>query len=162
MQVSQNLTPPSSMRSCGTISGCSGAFSAIPCANRKGGRCSISSNASGKLRSASIATTTSRRGARWRPSSTACRPVRRVQVVRAFSYFSHLANIAEDQITFAECAASPRRRQCRAREPRPHDRPCPEGRISARAELELFSTSTGQSGADGAPDGSAAQEHTRS
>ena len=37
MQVSQNLTPPSSMRSCATISGCSAAFSATPCASRKGG-----------------------------------------------------------------------------------------------------------------------------
>ena len=31
------------------------------------------------------------------PSSTACRSPRRVRIVRAFSYFSHLANIAEDQ-----------------------------------------------------------------
>jgi phosphoenolpyruvate carboxylase len=61
---------------------------------RREERSSISSNAFGKRRSASIATMTRRRGTAILNDLS---PGQTVQIVRAFSYFSHLANIAEDQ-----------------------------------------------------------------
>ena len=65
------------MRGCGTISACSAAFSATPCATRRAPRYSTWSSASGRPRSGSIATRTSRRGGSSKPSSTACRrPIR--------------------------------------------------------------------------------------
>ena len=59
--------------------------------------CSTWSSASGRPRSGSTATKTRLAPARARNrSSTACRSAETVRIVRAFSYFSHLANIAED------------------------------------------------------------------
>ena len=40
-----------------------------------------------------------------------------VRIVRAFSYFSHLANIAEDQNNIRQMRAAESRRQCRRRWP---------------------------------------------
>ncbi len=125
---------------CATTSGCSAASSATPCATRKAPTSSIWSSASGRPRSASTATTTGRRGASSKPSSTACRSSETVRIVRAFSYFSHLANIAEDQHHI---------RQMRARTRSPASAPRaghagPDavaragGRHRARADLRAF------------------------
>ena len=110
---------------------------------------------------ASIATTTSRRGASWKTSSTACRSAETVRIVRAFSYFSHLANIAEDQNHIRQmpraqtpAGAAPGHAGAdaiaRAR-----------GRHQRRRAARVLRQRAGQPGADRAPDRSAPQEHHR-
>ena len=146
------------MPGCGPISACSGAFSAIPCATRRAPTCSTWSSASGRPRSGSIATRTSWRGGNSKPSSTACRPADTVRIVRAFSYFSHLANIAEDQNNI---------RQMRGRGPG-GPRPSALTQTLSHAKTAGFSAAElraffqgcpGQPGADRAPDRSPPQEH---
>ena len=64
VRAAARISPPSRpMRGCARISACSAASSAIPCATRRAPTCSTWSSASGRPRSASTATTTSRRGA---------------------------------------------------------------------------------------------------
>ena len=77
-------------------------------------------------------------------------------VVRAFSYFHHLANAAED--LHARARAQPERGDDRAWR-------CERLRGRARADAQdrrVLRARAGRAGADRAPDGGAAQEHPRS
>ena len=80
-----------------TTFACLDAFSATPCASRRAKKPSNSSSASVRPRSASTATT--RAGARRELAAIldSLDNDQTLAIVRAFSYFSHLANIAEDQ-----------------------------------------------------------------
>ena len=149
-------------RGCGPISGCSGASSATPCATRKAPTCSTWSSASGRPRSGSTATRTGWRGASWKPSSTACRSAETVRIVRAFSYFSHLANIAEDQNNIRQMrgAAAPagRRAPSTLAQTLAH---ATRGRLQRRRSAPVLRKRPGQPGADRASDRSPPQEHDR-
>ena len=87
---------------------------------------------------------------------------RALQIIRAFGYFSHLANIAEDQHqirrTRADAKARPRRR--RARWPMRLDARAEAG-ISARAAAGFFDNALVQPGADRASDRGPPQELDR-
>ncbi len=94
-----------------------------------------------------------------RAAALACGAARPTTVIRAFSYFSHLANIAED-LHPLQSARGGRRRNRRA-EPRQQLRPFAQGldrrrkdRAGAVARLDL-------AGAHRPSDGSAAQEPAR-
>ena len=138
------------MRGCVKTSGCSGASSATPYATRRAPTCSTWST-----HPADLDPVPPRR----RPPGAARAQYprqhvrsRTVRIVRAFSYFSHLANIAEDQNNI---------RQMRARStaaPRPGTlaRPCACARRAGAADRALF-RKPGQSGADGASDRSPPQ-----
>ena len=85
-----------------------------------------------------------------------------VRIVRAFSYFSHLANIAEDQHNIRQMRA----RSTAGGTPRPGTLAadigaCPRGRLQRGRAAQVLRRSAGQSGADRAPDRSPAQEHDR-
>ena len=148
------------MPGCGTISACSGASSAIPCATRKAPTCSTWSSASGRPRSGSTATRTSWRGASSNPSSTACRPADTVRIVRAFSYFSHLANIAEDQNNIRQMRGR-RRRRAAAEHAHADAGARKDGRLQRRRPAPILRQRPGQPGADRASDRSPPQEHDR-
>jgi hypothetical protein len=83
-------------------------------------------------------------------------------VVRAFSYFSHLANIAEDQ---HHIRRSPRPRPRRGRaargQPGPVADACEAGRHRAPGSSPASSPAPRCAGADRPPDRGAAQEHPR-
>ena len=146
------------MRGCGPISACSGAFSAIPCATRRAPTCSTWSSASGRPRSGSTATRTSWRGGNSKPSSTACRSAETVRIVRAFSYFSHLANIAEDQNNIRQMRGRGARRAA-AERAGADPVPCTDGRLQRRRSAPVLQGRPGQPGADGASDRGPPQEH---
>ena len=80
---------------CGPTSACSAVFSATPCASRMARPFSPSSSGCGRPPSGLPATATRRRR-NWRPPRPPPRDTTQA-VVRAFSYFLQLANIAEDQ-----------------------------------------------------------------
>ena len=105
-------------------------------------------------------TTRPARGASSRRCSTALSADQTLAIVRAFSYFSHLANIAEDQHhirrnrAHAIAGSAPAPGLARLRLPA-HAR----GGRRARAARRLLRPRAGEPGADRPPDRSAPQEH---
>ena len=86
-----------------------------------------------------------------------------VRIVRAFSYFSHLANIAEDQNNIRQMRArSTGGRGAAAGNAGRDAGQCAGGRLQGRGFKEILRRSTGQPGADRPSDGSSPQEHHRS
>ena len=83
-----------------------------------------------------------------------------VRIVRAFSYFSHLANIAEDQNNIRQMrgrgAGGPR-----AEHAYPDVVACKDGRLQRRRPAPILRRGPGQPGTDRASDGSSPQEHDR-
>ena len=85
-----------------------------------------------------------------------------LRIVRAFSYFSHLANIAEDQNNIRQMRArtgpggAPR-----AERADPDAGACAHGRHQRGRSAPLLRDRPGQPGADGASDRSPPQEHDR-
>ena len=84
------------MRRSATTYGFSAVSSARPCAPRKANKSSRSSRASARPRFASIAMPRRRR-ARAADDISRLPDDQAIRIIRAFGYFSHLANIAEDQ-----------------------------------------------------------------
>ena len=85
-----------------------------------------------------------------------------VRIVRAFSYFSHLANIAEDQNNIRQM----RRASAAGGAPPPgtlaHDAvACARGRLQRGRSAQILRERAGQSGSDRASDRSPPQEHDR-
>ena len=85
-----------------------------------------------------------------------------VRIVRAFSYFSHLANIAEDQNNIRQMRRAPPQPGRRARA-RWRTRCCMRARPASARPIfaPLFRKRPGQPGADRAPDRGSPQEHAR-
>ena len=83
-----------------------------------------------------------------------------VRIVRAFSYFSHLANIAEDQNNIRQMRghAAPAERRVRARWRRRWRMRATAGH-QRRRPAQLLRERAGQPGADRAPDRGPPQEH---
>ena len=85
-----------------------------------------------------------------------------VRIVRAFSYFSHLANIAEDQNNIRQMRARSNASGGAAVGNAGRDAgACARRRHQRRRPAEVLCRSAGQSGADRAPDGGSPQEHHR-
>ena len=126
------------MRGCGTTSGCSGASSAIPCATRRAPTCSTWSSASARPRSGSTATRTGRPGASSKPILDSMSISETVRIVRAFSYFSHLANIAEDQNNIRQMRGRERQRCAAGRHAGPDPVACAPGRVQPGRSAPLL------------------------
>ena len=83
-----------------------------------------------------------------------------VRIVRAFSYFSHLANIAEDQNNIRQMRGRGARRAA-AERARPDPGACARRPASAPPSCAGFSGGPGQPGPDRASDRGSPQEHDR-
>ena len=83
-----------------------------------------------------------------------------LRIVRAFSYFSHLANIAEDQNNIRQMRAKTAPGGApNASRPEPDPGACARGRHLGRRPAPLPGNCPGQPGADGASDRGPPQEH---
>ena len=83
-----------------------------------------------------------------------------VRIVRAFSYFSHLANIAEDQNNIRQMRGAWRRRAA-GEHAYPDTVACKDGRLQRRRPAPILWRGPDQPGTDRASDGSSPQEHDR-
>ena len=153
--------PPRSrrMRGCATTSGCSGAFSAIPCATRKAPTCSTWSSVSGRPRSGSTAMKTGRRGTSWNNPRQHVDQPDRAHRARLQLFLASRQHRRRPEQHPAD--ARPRHGGAGAGNAGCDPGACARSRHQRRRSAEIFRQRPGQPGPDRASDRSAPQEHHR-